>query len=249
MTTYTREIIVHAESEPALEALLALHGVVAANPDPNGRPLPRNGLGLDWMGQRSISGVPLSARFCHLWVTQAGMVSDAEWEDLIDALHDRIWVGPQLQALLAQPGPQLPHGVTWIRWERKRRQLTGGFPLVDPATGNKVWWHSDFQSRDQQSGLMMAGVIAILKAIVPPQAWAQITAAPMINPSSGQQQTWSMMSGEQVPLSVGKMFDLLMAAMGQEGATFDAANAAIAAYEAGELNDMSSIQWPEVYEA
>ncbi len=32
MTTYTREIIVHAESEPALEALLALHGVVAANP-------------------------------------------------------------------------------------------------------------------------------------------------------------------------------------------------------------------------
>lgn len=247
MTTYTREMIVHAESEAALEALLALHGLVVTNPQPNGRPLPRDGLGLDWMGQRGINGVMLSARFAHLWETNAGMVSDQEWESFIDALQGSLWTGPELQHLLGEPGPQLPHGVAWIRWERSRRQLSGGFPVTDPVTGETVWWHSNFQSRDQQEGLMLAGVIAILKAIVPPNVWAAATAAPMINPASGQQQMWSLMSGEEVPLTVGKMFDLLLAAMSQEGSTFEVAKAAIADYEAGTLTDLSTIAWPAIY--
>lgn len=73
MPTYTRELIAHAGSEAELEGLLALHGVVVSNPDPEGRPMPRDGLGLDWMGQRSISGVSLSGVFVHVWVTGAAL--------------------------------------------------------------------------------------------------------------------------------------------------------------------------------
>lgn len=237
MPTYTRELIAHAGTEAQLEALLALHGVVVSNPDPQGRPLPRDGLGLDWMGRRSISGVALAGVFAHVWVTGAGLVSDAEWDQLLDDLHDHLFVGPPLQTLLGEPGPQLPMGTTWIRWERRRRQLSGGFPV---QLGNqRIWFHSDSHSRTHHSGLFAAALLALMQG--------GNLSTPILKPGTQQPATWDLMSGGTMPLTVGLLLALLQGAMAHEAAIHDAAKAAIEAYEAGTLTDVRQIQWPQGY--
>ena len=237
MPTYTRELIAHANSEAELEGLLALHGVVVSNPDPQGRPLPRDGLGLDWMGRRTISGVALSGVFAHVWVTGLGQVSDAEWDQLLDDLHEHLWVGPALQHLLGEPGPLLPTGVTWIKWERKRRQLSGGFPAT--VNGQTFWFHSDSHSRTHHSGLFAAALLALIQG--------GNLATPINKPGTTQPATWDLMSGGTMPLTVGILLALLQGAMAHEASIHDAAKAAIEAYEAGTLTDVNSIQWPAGY--
>lgn len=235
--SYTREAIVHATTELELEAILAEHGVAVSNPDPNGRPLARNGLGLDWMGQRSISGVNLSARFAHVWVTQAGMVSDQEWDALLDDLHEHLWIGAPLQHLLGEPGPLTPMGVTWIKWERKRRQLAGGFPVT--VNGSTLWFHSDAHSRSHHAGLFAAALLALMQG--------GNLSTPILKPGTQDPATWDLMSGGTMPLSVGLLLALLQGAMAHEAAIHDVAKAAIAAHEAGTLTDLTTITWPAGY--
>ena len=164
----------------------------------------------------------------------------ARQQQLIQTLGQHYWTGAPVASVLGVPGYAAPTGADLIRHTRTRLQLNGGFPLQHQ--GQTVWWHSNYQSRDQQMGLMMAGVVGVLKAILPAQQWAAITAAPMINPRTGQQQKWRMMSGGEVNLTIGLMFDLLLAAMGQEGAIDTAAQAAIAAGTAPD-----AVQWPPTY--
>ena len=59
--------------------------------------------------------------------------------------------------------------------------------------------------------------------------------------------TWDLMSGGTMPLTVGLLLSLLQGAMAHEAAIHDTAKAAIEAYEAGTLTDVSAIQWPAGY--
>lgn len=164
----------------------------------------------------------------------------ARQQQLIQTLWQHYWTGAPIASVLGVPGYAEPTGADLIRHTRTRLQLNGGFPLS--YKGETVWWHSNYQSRDQQTGLMIAGLVGVVKAMVSPQQWAAMTASPMRNPRTGQQQKWRMMSGGEVDLTVGLMFDLLIAAMGQEGAIDNAAQAAIAAGTAPD-----KVQWPPTY--
>lgn len=234
---------VAGRTQQDLAALLITAGVITA-----GLAI-RPGMGYAYQGpaQPNLGAQPLEFGLIWWSAAAANEAEQQERDEIIATLDAAggIYTGPAPIYGTGTPGHQQPTGVAAIRAARTHRQLNGGFPLT--LNGQQVWWHSNYQSRDQQMGLMMAGVIGVLKTMLGAQ-WAAVTAAPMINPRTGTQQTWRMMSGQDVPLTVGTMFDLLLAAMGQEGATDAAAQAAIAAYEAGTLTDLSAIQWPASYE-
>jgi hypothetical protein len=233
-------IVIWAADTRALEALLAANGIAT-----------RQGLSLVFepavrthstRENVFVDGAPLAGIFCAILYDTA-QAGEQRMQEIRTGLGDALWHGelPAIANWLGVAPYTPPTGADAIRAARQRLQLNGGFPLQ--YQGQTVWWHSNYQSRDQQMGLMMAGVVGVLKAMMPAQQWAAVTAAPMVNPKTGKQQTWRMMGGGDVSLTVGLMFDLLLAAMGQEGAIDAAAQAAIVAGTAPD-----AVQWPATYQ-
>ena len=233
MSTFT--ITIRADSQQDMTALLAEHGILTFE----GGALTKE-IGLLHYYAGAAPAVASGWFFMGHWDdTVQGKARRAE---LQEALGAHYWTGADVANVLGVAGYSQPTGDELIRHKRQQLQLSGGFPMQ--YQGQQVWWHSNYQSRDQQTGLMIAGIVGILKSILTPAQWAAVTAAPMVNPRTGLQQTWRLMSGGEVSLTIGLMFDLLMAAMGQEGSIDAVAQAAIA-----KGTPADKVPWPATYGA
>jgi hypothetical protein len=87
-----------------------------------------------------------------------------------------------------------------------------------PGVG-AVRFHSDTHSRSQHAGLFSAAIVTLIQG--------GSVATPI--EKDGVQMQWRTMGGAYVPLSVGVVLALMMAALGHEAAIHAAADAHIAA--------------------
>lgn len=214
-----QQYTVFAADEASLAALLSSVGVLV-----NGGQSLHPGMGYEYKGHWSVGGATAASVCGLIWWT--GAAQDAQQQAERDALLEALRAERALYEGMEQPiyltgssGYVQPTGWEWIKRERDARKLSRGYQ----AAGK--WFHSDHASRTQQLGLVIAADAGMIPA--------------------GLQ--WKTMDGSFVTMTAPLAQGIFAAAMQSDAAYHAVAEQAKAAWEAGTLTDLTTIQWPAGY--
>lgn len=212
---------VRATDQAALENLLVSLGVGSMV---SGLFAPKAGMGYAYRGAASLAGASLVGVYALIWWTAA---ADSEGEKaaraaIVDALRAENATyegGEQLIYGMGTSGYTVPQGWEWVKRERDARRMVCGVKV-----GNH-WFHSDPPSRDlyaQAASLVALGA----------------------NP---QPVPWKTMSGAFTPMTQTLLAQVMGALAVSDNAHHTVAEQARAAFQAGALTDLRTINWPKGY--